>query len=160
MSPEAFQRYKEVVGQISVDFQWIEELLKIVISSGYEAIRRTAPAKIKFKRTRSNLEKDSLGKLITKYEELYVNDVLIKELRSLASERNYCAHQSFILTLEEQTSEELLARMSIRFEAVRARSRACVKTLMTETRDFATLLEEPIEAVTNRHSPESSGETL
>ena len=150
------ENYRDVVFLLNLDFQWIEELLKIVISSSYEAIRRSAPAKIKFRLTRKALEKDSLGKLISRYEQVSGNDELIKKLRNIANERNFCAHQSFILSLEEQKDAEFLRKETARLHKVRERSRTCVMALQGELNEFVALLDETPNEMVERDAPQSA----
>ncbi|MHB8844000.1 MAG: hypothetical protein ACYC7L_04565 [Nitrospirota bacterium] len=154
MSEEFFDKYKNAVQLILLDFQWIEELLKITVSSSYEAIRRSAPPGIRFRPNRKNIEKDSLGRLVRKYEEVTANESLVAELHKIVNERNFCAHQSFVLSLEEQQDIGFLEKETTRLEAVRGRSRACVMALQEELRFILELLNEtPIIAV-ERDAPD------
>ena len=104
----AFDRYMLNVRALLLDFQYIEESLKILIAGSYEAIRRSAPAMIYFRPSRSSLEKDSLGKLIQKYESISRNDPLIRALRTVLADRNFCAHRSYLLSIEEQEDIKFL----------------------------------------------------
>jgi len=156
MSREAFDKYRSVVYLLNLDFQWIEELLKIVVSSSYEAIRRTAPPKVKFRLTRKILEKDSLGKLIARYEQVSGNDEFIKELRDIAKDRNFCAHQSFILSLDEQNNTGFLGKEAERLSAIRERSHACVMNLQKELEELVALLHETPNKTVERDAPQSA----
>ena len=84
----AFDSYTRAVQSLILDFQFIEELLKIVIGGSYEAIRRSAPSIVRFRPNRSVLEKESLGRLIQRYEEVSDNDPLIQNLRQVVGDRN------------------------------------------------------------------------
>lgn len=153
MNTEKFESYKNAVYLVSLDFQWIEELLKIVIGASYEVIRRSVPPSIKFRPNRKMLEKESLGRLVSKYEEVSANNKLISELRSIASDRNFCAHQSFVLSLEEQGNPSYLERETRRLEKVRERSRACVTALLNEFQYFAETLHETPTITIERDAP-------
>ena len=89
----AFDSYTRAVQSLILDFQFIEELLKIVIGGSYEAIRRSAPSIVRFRPNRSVLEKESLGRLIQRYEEVSDNDPLIQNLRQVVGDRNFCANR-------------------------------------------------------------------
>jgi hypothetical protein len=156
MNELAFENYKRVVNLLLLDFQFIEELLKIVTSAAYEAIRRTAPPHIQFRPNRRNLEKESLGKLIQKYEEISGNEVLIQKLRDIASDRNFCAHRAFLLTLEEQQNASFLAGETRRLETLRQRSQDCVMTLQGEFEQFSQALHEAPNITVERDAPEAA----
>ncbi len=155
MSVEHFDNYKDTVHLVLLDFQWIEELLKIIVSSSYEAIRRSAPPGISFRPNRTFLEKYSLGRLVGKYEEVSTNESLVTELRSITNERNFCAHQSFVLSLEEQHSIGFFEKEIKRLEAVRVRSRACVMALQKELQFIVKLLNETPDITIERDAPDA-----
>lgn len=96
----AFDKYMHSIQLLMLDFQFIEELLKIVIGCSYEALRRSAPPLVCLRRTRSSVEKEALGRLIERYEEVSSNDALAKQLRAVVQDRNFCAHRSLVLTFE------------------------------------------------------------
>ena len=138
----SFDDYRNCLNLLLLDFQWIEELLKINIASSYESIRRSKPARVSFKLNRNSLEKDSLGKLIQKYAEVSPNDSLVAQIRTVVKDRNYCAHQSYILTIEEQEEGSFLQSEIIRMLSLRERTRLCVITLQQEFLLFTKALQE------------------
>lgn len=153
MSQDEFHKYRDTVYLLNLDFQWTEELLKLMIGSSYEAIRRSAPRKIRFSLTRKHVEKESLGKLIDRYAQVSRNDELIVVLRGIAKERNYCAHKSFVLSLEEQADSEFLRSETERLSVVRQRSRKCVSTLREELAELVALLNETPNNTVERDAP-------
>lgn len=158
-SGQAFEDYKRIVFLLLLDFQFIEELLKIVIGCSYELIRRSIPSCICFKIDRSSLEKHSLGKLIQRYTEISLNSDLIARLNRIASDRNFCAHRSFVLNLEEQEAAFLEDEMR-RLEAIRVQSRACVMELQREFVQFSSLLQEAPIITVERDAPKSGSSSL
>jgi hypothetical protein len=155
MNEIAFEKYKQVVYLLLLDFQFVEELLKIVTASSYEIIRRSVPAYIRFRPSRRDLEKESLGKLIRKYEEVSGNDSLARKLQALVSERNFCAHRSFVLTFEEQQDLAFLELEAVRLATLRERSRECVLELQEEWRRLAKELHESDRMTAEREAPNS-----
>lgn len=155
MSAVAFEKYKQVVYLLLLDFQFVEELLKIVTASSYEIIRRSIPAHIQFRPSRRDLEKESLGKLIRKYEEVSGNASLASKLKALVGERNFCAHRAFVLTFEEQQDLTFLEHESVRLAMLRERSRECVIGLQEEWRMLAKDLHESDRMTAEREAPAS-----
>lgn len=152
---QAFAKYMQCVQLLMLDFQFIEELLKIVIGCSYEALRRSAPSLVRFRPTRRDLEKDPLGRLIDKYEDVSRNDTLIKQLRILVQDRNFCAHQSLVLHYEKQQDVQYLEGECLRLEAIRKKTKPCVKALHAEFEQFVSFLREPPNTTIERDAPEA-----
>lgn len=152
---QAFAKYMQCVQLLMLDFQFIEELLKIVIGCSYEALRRSAPSLVRFRPTRRDLEKDPLGRLIDKYEDVSRNDTLIKQLRILVQDRNFCAHQSLVLHYEKQQDVQYLEGECLRLEAIRKKTKPCVEALHAEFEQFVSFLREPPNTTIERDAPEA-----
>jgi len=89
--------YLDVVQEILWNCQVIEAGLRRYISSSYDFIRLTLNDKLPFKLNESDIEKDSMGKLVTKFSKLSNDSVLISELEKLILHRNKCAHEGFAI---------------------------------------------------------------
>lgn len=155
-----FDKYMRVVQSLILDFQFIEELLKVVIGSSYEVIRRSTPEIVRFRPNRSIIEKESLGKLVQKYEEVSGNDDLIKNLRGVVADRNFCAHRSLVLTLEEQHDVQFLESECQRLETVKGRTTPCVIVLQAELEALARFLQEPPDTTVERDAPQAARPSL
>jgi|GEM_PF-5257206 len=156
----AFAKYMQSVQLLMLDFQFIEELLKIIIGCCYEALRRSAPSLVHFRPTRSDLEKKSLGRLIDKYEEVSRNDSLVRQLRVVVQDRNFCAHQSLVLRFEKQQDVKYLENECVRLEAIRAKSKPCVESLYSELEQLASFLREPPNTTIERDAPQAARPSL
>jgi len=152
----AFDKYMRSVQLLMLDFQFIEELLKIVIGCSYEALRRSAPPLVRFRPTRSMLEKEALGRLIQKYEEVSGNDALVQQLRAVVQDRNFCAHRSLVLTVEKQHDVEYLQTECRRLEVIREKTKPCVNALQAEFGKFANFLQEPPNTTIERDAPQAA----
>jgi hypothetical protein len=146
----AFRRYQQSVSLLILDFQWIEELLKVVISASYESIRLSNPVGVSLKLNRASLEKDSLGKLIQKYSELSVNCQLIIELRDIAQERNNAIHQSFVLSLEESVDVDFFDSKALQMNQLKIKTRKCLASLKAELEAFAKSFDESSISIARR----------
>jgi hypothetical protein len=150
MSDAGLFRYRDSVNALLFDYQWIEELLRIVLSAYYEAIRRAKPEGVRFGLNRASLEKDALGTLVKKYSHLSPNEDLVANLKSLVGERNQCAHRSFVLSIEEQNDIQFLEGEVARMVALKVRTKSCVELLHTEFAQFAARFQEPLQATAER----------
>lgn len=157
---QAFDKYMRSVQLLMLDFQFIEELLKIVIGCSYEALRRSAPSLVRFRPTRRDLEKKPLGRLIDKYEDVSHNDTLVKQLREVVQDRNFCAHQSLVLHFEKQQDVQFLQSECLRLEAIRRNTKPCVDALAAEWERFAGFLQEPPNTTIERDAPPAARPSL
>ena len=89
--------YLEVVRNILWNCQVIEAGLRRYISSSYDFIRIKLGDELPFHLNMSDLEKDSMGKLIRKFSKLSNDSEFIKELENLVPHRNKCAHEGFAI---------------------------------------------------------------
>lgn len=142
MQSNKIEQYKDAISTLLMDFQWIEQILKIVISSSYEIISRSCPPEIAFRIDGSSLKKDTLGKLVIKYAELTNNIELAKELKTLIEHRNTCAHKAFFLSLEEQFDDAFLSAELHKYFELHDRAKKCVLQLTTELENLSKLLNE------------------
>ena len=157
---QAFEKYMRSVQLLMLDFQFIEELLKIVIGCSYEALRRSAPFLVRFRPTRGDLEKNPLGRLIDKYGDVSRNDTLVKQLRAVVQDRNFCAHQSLVLHFEKQQDVLYLQNECLRLEAIRQKTKPCVEALHAEFEKFVSFLQEPPNTTIERDAPQAARPSL
>jgi hypothetical protein len=95
------QRYVEAIGHALFAFQLIEEHLKerIAISYGYVAL--SVSDILPFKYEYADVQDASLERLLTIFAKFSENDELLKDLRRLPTNRNYCAHQGLLHALDD-----------------------------------------------------------
>lgn len=128
----AFKAYSNALQMALVDFQYIEECLRLYIYVSYDFIRHKVSDTIPFKFDIPDLEKDALGKLIEKYSKFSNNDILISELRNLLPERNKIAHRGLLLSHKEQNDVAHLDEQTKRLTELHQRLRPHIQTLLNE----------------------------
>jgi len=148
----SLQRYQETINGLLLDFQWIELSLRMIVGCSYELLRRSAPSLITFNPKQGALERDALGRLLERYSEVSHNVALVAEMKQLVKDRNYCAHQAFVLSLEEQDSKYLDPEI-VRLTEIRARSRKCVYALLEEFKAIAAALHESPSQAAKHEAP-------
>ena len=141
MDNVAHDEYNRLVNLLLLDFQWIEEYLRVNISASYALIARSVKPPSAFRPNLASLERDALGKLIEKFDQVSLKQDLCKELRSLVSARNHCAHKALIVSLDEQQSD-FFAKESARLAPIRERTRSCVIALNEVLIEFSAALKE------------------
>jgi hypothetical protein len=138
MTPEerqlhvARQQYSLALQGVLTDFQFIEEGLRMYISSAYDLIRMRLKSDLPFQLNDKSLEKDSLGKLITKFSQLSDNSDLLKTMNSLVPRRNDCAHRGFLSTAHPSTKVEELEQATAELGAIKKETSACFNSLVNE----------------------------
>lgn len=150
MPHETFRQYESAVNRLLLDFQRIEMTLRIVVGASYEVLSRAAPAPVCFQPSRAKLARDALGRLIERYSEVSANTVAVEKLKSVLKHRNYCAHQSFILTVDEQRSAEFIQSEVSRMSELREETRSLVLRLQDHLEVLARVLKESPGAVAAR----------
>lgn len=124
--------YVTMIGSILVDFQFIEESIRMYISNAFKYIVTQLSGEIPFLYDYKDIEKDALGKLINKFEKLNDNKRLIAELNDLKKYRNDCAHRGFLLTGEQVHDEKYLKSDLKKLEKIKERTANCLSELHKE----------------------------
>jgi len=127
-----FDHYVSMIGDILIDFQFIEESIRMYLSNAFKYIGIRLSGLIPFRYDYSDIEKDALGKLINKFEKFNDNKPLIAELRDLTQYRNDCAHRGFLLTHEEMYDDKYLENELKGLEKIKERTEKCVSDLFRE----------------------------
>ena len=127
-----FDDYVTMIGGILVDFQFIEESIRMYISDAFKYIVTQLSGVIPFLYDYKDIEKDALGKLINKFEKFNDNKRLIAELNDLKKYRNNCAHRGFLLTDEQVHDEKYLKNGLKELEKVKKRTANCLSDLHKE----------------------------
>lgn len=127
-----FDDYVTLISAILVDFQFIEEGLRMYISDVFRYIEKELSGVIPFHYDDKDIEKDSLGKLINKFEKFNDNNDLIAELKDLIKYRNDCAHRGFLFPDEQAYDEKYLKSRIKDLEKVKKRTADCLSGLHKE----------------------------
>ena len=127
-----FDDYVTLISAILVDFQFIEEGIRMYISNVFKYIVTELSGVIPFRYDDKDIEKDALGKLINKFEKFNDNNKLIAEMNDLKKYRNDCAHRGFLLTDEQVYDENYLKNRLKELEKVKKRTANCLSGLHKE----------------------------
>jgi hypothetical protein len=134
------EEYKEIIRDILIDFQFIEESLRMYLCYCYGYIAKRLSDTIPFRFNYKDVEKDALGTLINKFAKFNDNTSLISELRELTKHRNECAHRGFLLTSKESHDEPRLEKKLIKLKETEDRTKQCLSTLFSEGKKIEKLL--------------------
>jgi hypothetical protein len=102
--------YLQKVPCVLLTFQYIEEFLRMYIAHCYQIINFKVSKHIPFKYNYKDLQKDSLGTLLSKFKNLSKESSLIKKIENLVKDRNYCAHEAYLLAYEQQKDSKYLIK--------------------------------------------------
>lgn len=118
-----------------MNFQYIEEGLKMYVTSVNKRIKEKMKNEFPFKYERSWVEDDSLGKLIKKFEKINNNNELIKELKSLRPLRNEIAHKILLLTPEQRNDQLFKSIMVSDLDKIKKRTKDAFYQVLKEIKD-------------------------
>lgn len=134
------QEYLRLVPLLLMDFQFIEEGLKMYIARAYEIVRVRTRGFVPFELDYDTVAQEPLGRLISRYAPLTVNKALVERLKSIQPWRNHCAHQALLLTYEELHDAAFLSSEVSRLENMRQTTRECVQQVMGEVGQLSQVL--------------------
>lgn len=128
--------YKDrAIGLLS-NFQLLELALKIYIGKSYEYINFLLGDRIHFDYSISDVESYPLERLLNVFGKLNGNDELKKRLNKLRAERNYIAHEAFLVTIGLNPNMDTLHRKAKDFFDLEDELSECLKLV---TKEFDTL---------------------
>lgn len=130
----AFQEYARLKQLLLMDFQFIEEGLKMYLARVYEIVEIRTRGLVPFKLDYDTVAEEPLGRLLSRYAPLTESKALVGRLKKLLTARNECAHRAYLLTYGEQRDHAFLSREIARLERVRQDTRECVHQVLEEVR--------------------------
>ncbi len=132
MKKIAIYDYFDLIPPILLDCQFIEEMLRMYISNSYEIIKKKLNKSIPFKFSYADLKSDNLGVIIKKFKKLNNNKDLIKNVEIVRKHRNFCVHQAYLLTYEEQKDELYLRNAIKELSQMKAKVKSCLVNVINE----------------------------
>lgn len=127
-----FDDYINLISATLVNFQFIEEGIRMYISGVFKYIETELSGVIPFHYNDTDIAKDSMGKLINKFEKFNNNNDLIAELKDLIKYRNDFAHRGFLLSYKQVYDEKYLKNRLEDLENVNNRTTNCLSRLHKE----------------------------
>ncbi len=115
-----------------LNFQFMEESIRMYLASAYRIVSKKLDNQIPFEFTYKDVQNDSLGKLLIKFDKFNSNKPLIGKIRQLIKERNYCAHRAYLMTAEEQNDDKFLSDEIVKLKTIVSSSKECLNSLMEE----------------------------
>lgn len=117
-----------------LNFQFIEEGIKMYLAIVYEIVEKKLSNQIPFKFSYNDIKNDPLGRLVAKFEKVNHNKQLIDKLKDSVKHRNYCAHRAYLMTVKEQRDAKYLSGEIKKMETVIKSSKECLTNLQRELR--------------------------
>ena len=139
----AYHRYNRTLQLSMLDFQFIEEALRMCLIRDYALIYFRTKDVLRFNLPIKELEKDPLGRLISKFEQFSNDSALVSSLREMQPFRNQCAHRGMLLTVEQQRDVQYLAAETAMMEARRKDTQSCFNKILAESQRLEAILNDP-----------------
>jgi hypothetical protein len=136
-SPEnLLGQYFQKLPEALLKFQFIEELLRMYISHCYQIIFVRTSQQIPFKYEYKDLQKDALGALLRKFKRFSDNNTLIGKIENIIKDRNYCAHEAYLLTYAQQNDPGHLRAEIEKMETIITKAEDCRQLLSAEVKQL------------------------
>lgn len=98
------ENYKNAVFDALTQFQFIESLLRDCIVLSYKIVQESTKDLLDFTYSESDLNKNALQALCSKYRDLTKNKDLVQRIKSKANDRNAIAHEACFQNWKDQIS--------------------------------------------------------
>lgn len=139
LSPRC-EEYVDVVCGILWNCQVVEEFLRRYLTASYEYIQKTMAGSLPFRFDRKDVENDSMGSLVSKFERFSDNASLVTQLKSLTKHRNICAHRRLALTVKQWCNGGFIESELQSLLEVRSSSETCSSLVRKEYKRLEGLL--------------------
>ena len=90
---------------VLIDFQFIEECLKMSITTADKIIQKNVAPYFQYNYNRKDIENFALGKLVERYSKMSNNHSLVTHIRELMKERDNIAHKGFYLHMKNKKTK-------------------------------------------------------
>lgn len=128
------QEYIDNLPRLLLNYQFIEETLKMYIWRADVIIHSTVKEKIYYRGFNTKrLSKLPLGRLTEEFRKRTNRNDLIDLLKKIQDQRNFFAHQGYLLTHEDEKKEQEASELLARLDEAYKQSKTCLKELITET---------------------------
>jgi hypothetical protein len=94
------ETYYEILPRVLLAFQHLEEILREYLIRCEFMTAARLQSITEYRIPKNGFDKFSLGNLIDRFEKFNANDDLISRLKSIVSERNFVAHESYVACYE------------------------------------------------------------
>ena len=127
-----FLEFQMALTDALMTFQYIEEGLKMYIERAYWIILKKVGNAIPIRLSRDDIETKPLNRLLDHFAKYNSNDSLVAELRGLTKERNYCAHQAFLLTVSETEDADYMRKHIDKIKEIKVMANRGLQRLFKE----------------------------
>ncbi|MBW8000882.1 MAG: hypothetical protein FVQ80_02525 [Planctomycetes bacterium] len=124
--------YFDKLPRLLMRFQYIEEVLKMYIHTADLAIHVKMKGLLHYEVPGKELWKQPLGSLIREFNKRTDKKDIVAILKELVEDRNFFAHEGYLLTIEQQKGKEDISELLGRLDATRQKAGECLKSLIKE----------------------------
>ncbi|MCX4186286.1 hypothetical protein [Methylophaga sp. OBS4] len=135
-------KYTDTLAKCMINYQFVEESLKFCLYRCQAIIKFRLWDILPYEVQLKSIDDAALGRLIDQYKAFTKNEPLIKQLRIIKNHRDFCAHQGFLLTGDEQKDDQYLAEKKQELEVFLSESQKCMDMLKEEMDLVGSLVEQ------------------
>ena len=126
------QDYLRRLPQCLVTFQFVEEALRMYVDSVDLVIQDKMKDFFHYDGLGESLSKMSLGSLIREFDRRTDRNDIVSSLKRLARERNYFAHQGYLLSLKQLAGYTDISDLTSRLDDAHEKAIECLESLKHE----------------------------
>jgi hypothetical protein len=126
------QSYIDRLPLLLLQYQFIEEGLKMYIVAVEHAIKERLKGLAHYQVNAKELWKLPLGSLVREFEKRSDRKDIVASLREIIEERNFFAHRGYLLTVDEQNGQADISKLIGRLDAAQAKAKKCLLEVVLE----------------------------
>ena len=140
----SFYQLSVAINRALMRFQFIEEGMRVYLDSAYLLVKATLDGTLPVRLTRKQIESKTLRQLVGDFEKFNDNESLISDIRDLIEDRNFVAHQAFLVVGQRLLADASLSEEIDKLASIADKAEKCVEALRKELRDVEAKLHKEI----------------
>ena len=140
----SFYQLSVAINRALMRFQFIEEGMRVYLDSAYLLVKATLDGTLPVRLTRKQIESKTLRQLVGEFEKFNDNESLISDIRDLIEDRNFVAHQAFLVVGQRLLADASLSEEIDKLASIADKAEKCAEALRKEMKDVEAKLHKEI----------------
>ena len=116
--------------------------MRVYLENAFLVIAIKLHGTLAYRRNANELKRKPMGYLFREFKQLCPNEDLVREIGTLVEDRNFCAHEAYLMTLEQQKDGKYWEEANARLNDMAVRADKTVRSLFQEMKH----LHEPLQS--------------
>jgi len=122
--------HSDALSRALLALQFVEECMRMYLGHCYGIITARVANVFVYSRTYADIRKKSMGQLLQEFRQFCGDQELVSSINALVKDRNFCAHEAFLLTIEEMRDATHLVGAIEKILDIHKRADACLRRVL------------------------------